>query len=188
MISKYESLGLNIEWDNREYIIPVSAIAEKYKVIKGNFSIKPLSEVGFDKYAEYDAKVYGLRRLGLLKKWTALPESFTWLVINENDDVVGCITVRKGVEKFKQYALVGPLFSDNLEIAKKLMYTASQTMSSQKSAKYLWMCIPTGISNAIQMVESDFGVKCNHSFPHMCSRKPKVDISKVIAIHSPDYS
>ena len=182
LISQYKSLGLKIEFDNREYIIPMSAIAEKYKVTEGNISIKPLSEVEFDKYAKYDAKVHGLRQLGLLKKWTALPGSYNWLAVNENGDVVGYISVREGVEK--QGALMGPLFSDNLKITKKLMYTASQTMSV---TKYLRMCIPAGISNAIQMVESDFGVMCDHNFPHMCSRKPKVDISKVIIIHLPGY-
>ncbi|XP_065920355.1 holothin acyltransferase-like [Dysidea avara] len=186
LISQYGSLGLNIEWDNREYIIPLLAIAEKYKVTENieNVSTKPLSEIKFEKYAEYSAKVYGLSRSVFLKKWVALPESFTWVAVNEND-VVGCITIREGVDK--QDAIVGPLYSDNLEIAKKLIYTAAQTMSSQTSSKNLRMCIPTGGSNAIQMIESDFGVKCDHNFPRMCSKKPKVDISKVIAIHSPGY-
>ena len=186
MISRYEMLGLNIEWDNREYAIPLSAIAEKYKVTENirNVSTKLLSEVEFEKYAEYDAKVYGLCRLAFLKKWTSIPESITWVAMSENGDVVGCITVRELEFADKQDAIVGPLYADNLEIAKKLMYTVSQM---QKFSRNLRMLIPTGISNAIQMVESDFGVKYDCNFSRMCRRKSNVDLSKVIAIHSQGY-
>ncbi|XP_065920358.1 holothin acyltransferase-like [Dysidea avara] len=190
MSSNYESMGLNIvEWDNREYIIPLSAIAVKYKMTEriGNVLTKPLSEVELDKIVEYDAMVYGIRRPVLIKKWTAVPESFTWVGVNEKGDVVGCITIREGADK--QDAIVGPLFSDNLEIAKKLMYIAAQTMSSQTSSKNLriLMCVQTRESNAIQMIESDFGVKCCANFLRMCSKKSKVDISKIISIHSLGY-
>ena len=191
MMSQYESMGLNIVgWDNREYIIPLSEIAEKYKTTEsiGNVSAKPLSEVEFDKFDEYNAKVYGLRRTVFIKRWATLPESFTWVAVNNDDDVVGCITIREGADK--QDAIVGPWYSDNLEIAKKLIYAAAQTMSSQTSSKNLrmLMCAPAGESNAIQTIENDFGVKCGIIFVRMCSKKPKVDVSKVIAIHSAGYN
>ncbi|XP_065920365.1 uncharacterized protein [Dysidea avara] len=187
MVTKYESLGFKPEWDNRDYIISLSAIAEKYKMTENmrNVSIKLLSEVEFKKFAEYDAKVYGLHRLVFIKKWSTLPDSFTWVAVNGNGDVVGYITIRESINK--QDTTVGPLYSDNLEIAKKLIYTAAQTMSSQTSAKNLSMLMPTGGSNAIQMIESDFGIKCGPNFVRMCSKKHGVDLSKVIAIHSPGY-
>jgi len=190
MTSHYESMGLNvIEWDNRDYVISLLEIVEKYKMTENirNVSTKPLSEVEFAKFSEYDAKIYGLHRLAFLKKWTTLPQSFSWVAINENGDVVGCITIREGTDK--QDAIVGPLLSDNLDIAKKLIYTAAQIVNTQTSSKNLRMlvCASTNGSNAIQMIESDFGVKPNFAITRMCSKKSKVDRSKVIAIHSAGY-
>ncbi|XP_065919826.1 holothin acyltransferase-like [Dysidea avara] len=188
MVTKYESMGLKPEWDNREYIIPLSAIAEKYKMTENirDVSTKLLSEVEFEKFAEYDAKIYGLCQLVFIKRWSTLPNSFTWVAVNGNGDVVGYITIRESINK--QDTTVGPLYADNLEIAKKLIYTASQTMSSQTSSvKNLRMFIPTGGSNAIQMIESDFGIKCGPNFVRMYSKKHKVDLNKVIAINSPGY-
>ena len=191
MMSQYESMGLKIiEWENKEYIVSLSAVAEKYKMTEciGNVSTKPLSNIEFDKFAEYSTKVYGLHRPVYLKKWTTIPESFTWVAVNEDGDVVGCITIREGTDK--QDAIIGPLYSDNLDIAKKLICTAAKTMSSQTSSKNLriLICTTTGESNAIQMVESDFGVKPGVVFVRMCSKKSKVDTNKVIAVHSAGYS
>jgi len=185
LMPQYESMGLKIiGWDNREYTISLLAITENYKMMEsiGNISTKLLNEVEFDKFVEYNAKVYGLSRSLFLKKWTTLPESLTWVAVNENGDFVGCITIRRGVDK--QDVIVSPLYSDNLEIAKKLVYTAAQKciQTSSKNLK-MTICVPKDETNAIQMIESDFGVKSDGiNYVRMYSKKPKVDISKVIVV------
>ena len=189
MVTKYhDHLGLNPEWANREYIISLPAITEKYKVIENteNLSIELLSEIEFDKFSKYDSEVYGVCRTPLIRRWSTLPDSFTWVALNEHGDVVGYITIRESISK--EDTSVGPLYADNLEIAKKLIYTAAEAMSSQvSSATNLRIFIPSGGSNADKMIENDFGIKCGQSFIRMCSKKPKVDLNKVIAINSPGF-
>jgi len=189
MVTKYhDRLGLNPEWDNREYIISLSGITEKYRVTKypGNLSIKLLSEIEFDKFSKYDSEVYGVCRTALIRRWSTLPDSFTWVALNEHGDVVGYITIRESISK--EELSVGPLYANNLEMAKKLLYTAAQAMSKLvSSAKNLRMLIPAGKSNANKMIENDFGIKCGQSFIRMSSKKPKVDLNRVIAINSPSF-
>ena len=189
MVTKYhDHLGLNPEWDNREYIISLPAITEKYKVTENteNLSIKLLSEIEFDKFSKYDSEVYGVCRTPLIRRWSTLPDSFTWVALNEHGDVVGYITIRESISK--EDTSVGPLFADNLEIAKKLIYTAAKVMSNQvSSAINLRMLIPAGGSSADKMIENDFGIKCCQNTTRMCSKKSKVDLNRVIAINSPGF-
>ena len=191
MVTKYhDHLGLNPEWDNREYIISLPAITEMYhsKMTKNteNLSIKLLSEIEFDKFSKYDSEVYGVCRTPLIRRWSTLPDSLTWVALNEHGDVVGYITIREGISE--EDTSVGPLFADNLEIAKKLIYTAAEVMSSQvSSAINVRMLIPAGGSNADKMIENDFGIKCCQNTTRMCSKKSKVDLNRIIAINSPGF-
>jgi len=191
LMPQYESWGLKfVGWHNWEYIIPLSAIAEKYKVTEsiGNISTKLLSESNFDKYDEYITNIYGgLCRTAFIKRWSTLPESCTWVALNENSDIVGCITVRESPNK--QDLIVGPMYSNNLDITKKLIYVASQAMTSQTTKNLRMLtCAPPGEANTVQMIKNDFGVECNFTFVRMCSKKPTVDASRVVAIHSAGYS
>lgn len=192
MVPRYERMGLHTEWINKEYVLPVSKIIEVFAMIQSarDIVIKPLSEINFDKLFEYDNLVYGAPRKNFLKKWVTIPESLTWVATNDTGDILGYIVIRQSALN-KQEMIIGPLFSDSIQIAQKILYAAAFAADSQRSAKTLRIFVPVcddESPNAIQMIEKDLGIKSVNELARMYSKKPEGCLHKIIAINSPSFA
>ncbi len=112
----YKKSGFKLAYRNVRY----EGESKKYDNL--NSSIKPITEVQFEKLLDYDTKHFQTKRMEFLINWVEQPESFSASLV-ENDEIKGYGLIRKCRKGYK----FGPLFADNKDIAKDLFkYLSSQ--------------------------------------------------------------
>ena len=192
LVPLYEKMGLQKEWTNKEYFLSSSKVvqalngAQEMMKLK-NILIKPLSEVSFDKIFKYDTSVFGFPRQKFLKRWITIPDSLGWAAINVSGDIVGYVVIRPSVIG-KDELLVAPLFADDTNIARMLLYASTEAAMIQKSVKNLRIFVPVSANpEGADMIENEIGYDSAWSSARMYSKgiPPQICLRKVVAITSP---
>ena len=152
-LSISDSMGLNLEWNNRECITTVGNCRE---IQTEKYYIKLLSEIEFDKFVRFK----GARSLsdssGFIRRWYTLLHvhmggiKWEWWCC-------WMYYMREYQQRRHQcWSFVFRQLGDN--------HARSWFIQQQNTwAQNLRMFILTGRSNAIQMTESDFGIKCSYT-------------------------
>lgn len=107
--SNYAKSGFKLAYSNIRYEGRANAMSIK------NNNIFPFINEHFNTLVEYDNNFFPVPRRNFLKHWFNLPDSATFLSL-ENNKITGCATIRKCRVGYK----VGPLFAETYEIAESL--------------------------------------------------------------------
>lgn len=193
MASSYQIWGFCQEWLNKEYVVLCSKVVEAFQEVKekpssAGVEINSLSEVDFDRLFMYDTSVFGFPRYDFLQKWITIPESLGWVATNKMGDIIGYIVIRYSV--IDKHQIVAPLFSDDLHVARTLLYVAAKAAIKQKSAEKLVLWTPAGANpDAANMVETEIGFENVFETVRMYTNgiPPSISLKKTMATTSPGF-
>ena len=142
MVPRYEALGFQAVWNTFVAKLDLQIVTKKLAnlEIPDGALIKPTSAVDFEKLCSYDASVFGTPRRPFIEKWTNMPGSLCWAVVDKKGDVVGYIAVRQIINPNSKEIQLGlaPLYANNDQIAKALLkvaveaYQANEATSASK--------------------------------------------------------
>ncbi len=105
----YKKSGFKLAYSNIRFEFNNSAVASADANIVESISLP------FDKLKEYDRKYFPAERNNFIKNWLRMPESFSFAYLI-GDQIKGYGVIRKCRTGYK----IGPLFSENVNIAEKL--------------------------------------------------------------------
>ena len=189
----FESKGFSRGWLNRRYQVTASAALEcllKSPIIEveSNFTvIKPISEVDFDNLLIYDSSVFGVPRRSFLKKWIAVSSACGWAATNNQGDVIGYIVIRKTVKDGRR---IGPLFANNMQIARILCQTAIEVIARHHSEENIVLDVPVEVNpEGLQLAENELGGECISSNVRMFTKGlPDIPLKKTFGITALEVS
>lgn len=115
-------------------------------VIQGQISqdIIELTKVNFDQLCAYDSQYFPHHRSVFLESWIKQPNSKGYAVIQDNK-ILGYGVIRKSAEGFK----IAPLFSENKQIAEKLLLA----LSTYGNNHNIYIDVPDINREAIRLVQ-----------------------------------
>lgn len=132
-----------------------------------------LTDVPFEMILNYDLPIFGLQREVFLKHWIAMPDTYSFAKVKDGQ-VVGYGVLRKCYKGYK----VGPLFTDNAEIAAEIF----ESLCSKIEDASVYLDIPEINSEGMQMAEA-FGLKSVFATVRMYNKTPpKQQINKIFGV------
>ncbi|MFH0733126.1 MAG: GNAT family N-acetyltransferase [bacterium] len=137
-------------------------------------NITDIKNISFELIENYDRECFPEKRSKFLTGWFSLPESFS-LGYFEDGKIKGFGTIRKCRKGYK----IGPLFSDNYQIAEKLFLCLKSKINEGES---FYLDIPEPNENAVKLVK-----KYNMKYVFETARMylggtPDVNLNKIYGI------
>ena len=188
----FESKGFSRGWLNRRYQFTASSALTcllKSQLIEVESIIKPIQEIDFDNLLMYDSSVFGASRRSFLKKWITVPNARGWAATNNQGDVIGYIVIRKTV-KDEDGRRIGPLFANNVEIARTLCKTAIEVTAHHHSEEKIILDVPVEVNpEGLHLAENELGGECISSNVRMFTKGlPDIPLKKTFGITALEVS
>ena len=184
MKDRYIQLGFRQEWINKEYLFKVSNFLS---IETDHLIVKPVSEVDFEKLLEYDTACFGGSRRSFLQKWIALPGRISLVATDEHNDIIGYTVARKMQHPENGYT-IGPLFANNVSVAKTLLNEAveNSTLQAKQESEITYAVPITEYNTAASELPEELGGVIISTYVGMCKQKlpPSMvaGFSKVFAV------
>lgn len=124
----------------------------------------------------YDEKITGYPRDALLKDWFNGEERYGY-VVNSDDGLLGVIGIRRSTEGYR----IGPLYSENKDVLKKLFECA---LSRVPVGKKVTVDAPTTSSDFIELLKAQGYEQIFHTLRMYRGEEPSGDKEKIKAIVS----
>ena len=86
-------------------------------------TIKPINDVSFDQVSKYDSYASGMPHDAYLHSLLSSPEHYGFVALNDTNNIVGLIVLRKATD---EKWIVAPLYANNIDIAKYLLKVAME--------------------------------------------------------------
>ena len=106
--------------------------------------ILPVSDIHFHDIVDYDTHIYNSSsRREFLEKWIFAPNSYSFVALGSEGTVVGYAVVRTTLRREEGWK-VGPLFSDNSEVARDLYRAVFERVASEEKSAVVCADVPYG--------------------------------------------
>ena len=151
MVEKYKKYGYIPQWKiQRMTYIALHFLSEmRYPdEVTNEVIIKPANEVPFCDLLSYDTSVFVYARPSFLKKWTTATNCFSYAAIDYKNTIIGYTVVRKTLRPEDGW-MIGPLYADNVHIAKILYETVFERVSVDDPRGMVTINVPHG--NALNL-------------------------------------
>lgn len=141
--------------------------------VKDSESIISADKIAFDKLLKYDSNFFPVQREKFLKCWVNMPDSYSF-VFNDNG-IKGMGTIRKCRRGWK----IGPLFSDNAEIA-ELLFNSLCSKIENNSAVFL--DVPEVNPDAVALAEKYKMIKVFETARMYTKAEPKMKLNGIFGV------
>ncbi len=137
-------------------------------------NIVDLKNLPFELIENYDRECFPEKRTEFLSRWINLPQSFSFGYF-ENGIIKGYGTIRKCRKGYK----IGPLFSDNFEIAEKLFVCLKSKVADGEN---VYLDIPEPNENAVKLVKKYKMTYVFETARMYLGGTPDVNLNKIFGI------
>ena len=149
----------------------------KHKIVKNMTSqqnIISLDKVNFADLISYDSTLFPVNRKTFIKNWINLPES-TGLAYIDDKKIMGYGLIRKCEIGYK----IGPLFSNNEDVAEKLYLNLT---NSVKSNSLVYLDIPEVNTKALKLVKKYNMIPIFETARMYTREIPQIDLNMIYGI------
>jgi GNAT superfamily N-acetyltransferase len=108
-------------------------------------SLIDIRSIPFENLLNYDTPVFGLQRKMFLQNWIEMPNAHILGKLSQNG-LIGYGVIRSCAKGYK----IGPLFADNLEVAKEIY----QGLCAKVKSDSVFLDVPEINQNALELAES----------------------------------
>ena len=169
MEETYEKSGFHREFVERAYVVTSNEIAKALSEIKPpeGVSILPGCKADINNLNEYTKGVLGISYKRLLASWINLNTSISFVAVNRQLEVVGCIIV---VKDNKGDYMAVPFLSNSMSTAQSLLKESTQMIVSVNPEATLLVYVPESNLFGVRMFEEQLGGIPKEFYVRMCNK------------------
>jgi len=164
----YKKSGFKLVYNN----IRFEGISNKFR--DKDKRIYSTDKILFKDLSDYDREMFPLNRDVFLQKWIKLPESFSFVIVEEQK-IRGYVVIRKCIKGYK----IAPLFADSIKYA-RVLFGACNNVVPEGNPVYL--DAPDINTEAKKLAEENKMNKVFETARMYTRNNPEININKIFGV------